>query len=80
MDQTDFTVDRTKMVRLLDIFCSNSEGNSLWVDRQSVGQRSVGRRTRARSVEANYLACLALWSSERVFICGAQSVSCFMCL
>ena len=49
------------MVRLLDIFCSNSEGNSLWVD-----QRSVGRRTRARSVEAHRLACLALWSSVTI--------------
>ena len=63
MDRTDFTVDWIEMVRLSDIFCSNSEGNSLWVDRRSVGRWSMGRRTRARSVEAHHLACLALWSS-----------------
>ena len=35
-------MDRTEMVRLSDIFCSNSYGNSPWVDRRSVGRRTVG--------------------------------------
>ena len=51
------------MVRLSDNFCSNSYENLLWVDRRSVGQQTVGRRTGARSVETHRLACLALWSS-----------------
>ena len=51
------------MVRLSDNFCSNSYENLLWVDRRSVGRRTVGRWTGARSMETHRLACLALWSS-----------------
>ena len=37
-----------------------------------------GRRTGSRFVEADRLACLALWSLERVLLYGAWSMSCSM--
>ena len=61
------------MVRLSDIFCSNSGGNSLWVDWRTMGRRTGGNLN-SGSLECGWslnwcegegdlrLACLALWS------------------
>ena len=62
------------MVRLSDIFCLNSGGNSPWVDWRTVGCR-IGGNLNSGSLECGWssnwregegdlrLACLALWSS-----------------